>query len=121
MPILEGHFSADESARLCRNYRYACERMTRIMAGWIALTPELSAKLLFGRHVWDNAQHADAWGRRLPELRAAAQVSEPANERLVAFMDALEAAEAPGETVERVVGVYRVLKPQLLAAYEAHL
>ena len=51
MPILEGHFSADESARLCRNYRYACERMTRIMAGWIALTPELSAKLLLGRHV----------------------------------------------------------------------
>ena len=38
-----------------------------------------------------------------------------------AFMDALEALEAPEETVERVVGVYRVLKPQLLAAYEAHL
>ena len=36
-------------------------------------------------------------------------------------MDALEAAEAPGETIERVVGVYRVLKPQLLATYEAHL
>src|SRR5581483_213164 len=52
---------------------------------------------------------------------AAAQVSEPANERVVAFMDALEALEAPGETIERVVGVYRVLKPQLLAAYEAHL
>ena len=48
MQILEGHFSADDSARLCRNYRYACERMTRIMAGWIALTPELSAKLLLG-------------------------------------------------------------------------
>jgi hypothetical protein len=97
------------------------ERMMRILGGWIALTPELSAKLLFGRHVWDNAQHADAWGKRLPELRAAAQVSEPANARVVAFMDALEAFEAPGETIERVVGVYRVLKPQLLGAYEAHL
>jgi hypothetical protein len=48
MQILEGHFSADDSARLCRNYRYACERMTRIMAGWMALTPELSAKLVLG-------------------------------------------------------------------------
>ena len=66
MQILDGHFSADDSARLCRNYRYACERMTRIMAGWIALTPELSAKLLLGRHVWDRAQHADGWGRGLP-------------------------------------------------------
>jgi hypothetical protein len=121
MAILEGQFSADDSARLCRNYRYAVERMTRIMAGWIALTPELSAKLLLGRHVWDNAQHADAWGRRLPELRAHAQESEPPNDAFVAFMDAIEVPEAPGETVERLAGIYRVLKPHLLAAYVKHL
>ena len=121
MQILEGHFSADDSARLCRNYRYAAERMTRILAGWIALTPELSAKLLLGRHVWDNAQHADEWGRRLPELRAHAQESEPANDAFVAFMDAIEAPEAPGETALRLAGVYRVLKPHLLAVYVKHL
>lgn len=118
---LSGYLEVDESARTVRHYRYAVERMMRILGGWIALTPELSVKLLLGRHVWDNAQHADLWGKRLPELRAAAQVSEPANARLVTFMDALEAAEAPGQTIERVVGVYRVLKPQLLATYEAHL
>ena len=56
----------------------------RVLGGWIALTPEVSAKLLMGRHVWDNAQHADALGRRLPELRAQAQVSEPANPAFVA-------------------------------------
>ena len=120
MPILEGHFSADESARLCRNYRYACERMTRIMAGWIALTPELSAKLLLGRHVWDNAQHADAWGRRLPELRAHAQESEPSSEAFVRLMNAIEAPEAPGQSAERLAGIYRVLKPHLLAVYVDH-
>ena len=118
---LSGYLEVDESARTVRHYRYAVERMMRILGGWIALTPELSVKLLLGRHVWDNAQHADLWGKRLPELRAAAQVSEPANARLVAFLDTLEAAEAPGQTIERVVGVYRVLKPQLLATYEAHL
>jgi len=121
MQILEGHFSADDSARLCRNYRYATERMTRILAGWIALTPELSAKLLLGRHVWDNAQHADAWGKRLPELRAHAQQSEPANDAFAAFMDAIEMPEAPGETVERLAGIYRVLKPHVLAVYVKHL
>jgi len=118
---LSGHFSADESARLIRNHRYAVERMMRMLGGWIALTPELSAKLLMGRHVWDNAQHADALGRRLPELRAQAHVSEPANEAFVAFMDAIEEAERPGQTVERMVGVYRVLKPHLLASYAEHL
>jgi hypothetical protein len=118
---LAGHLEVDESAKIIRHYRYAVERMMRILGGWIALTPELSAKLLMGRHVWDNAQHADLWGKRLPELRAGAQVSEPANARLVAFMDAIEAAERPDQTIERVVSVYRVLKPQLLATYEAHL
>src|SRR5260370_24551171 len=116
-----GFLGGDEPGGTVRHYRYVVERMMRILGGWIALTPELSVKLLLGRHVWDNAQHADLWGKRLPELRATAQVSEPANGRLVAFMDALEAAEAPGETIDRVVGVYRVLKPQLLATYETHL
>ena len=118
---LAGFLEVDESARTVRHYRYVTERMMRMLGGWIALTPELSAKLLFGRHVWDNAQHADAWGRRLPELRAAAQVSEPANPQLVAFLDAVEAAERPEQTVERVVAIYRVLKPHLLATYKAHL
>jgi len=118
---LSGHFSAEDSARLIRNYRYAVERMMRILGGWIALTPEVSAKLLLGRHVWDNAQHADALGRRLPELRSRAHVSEPANQAFVAFMDAIEEPERPRQTVERVVGIYRVLKPHLLATYEDHL
>ena len=118
---LAGHLEVDESAKTVRHYRYAVERMMRILGGWMALTPELSAKLLMGRHVWDNAQHADLWGKRLPELRASAQISQPANERLVAFMDELEVAERPEQTIERVVAIYRVLKPHLLATYEAHL
>jgi hypothetical protein len=118
---LSGFTPVEESARLIRNYRYAVERMMRILGGWIALTPELSAKLLLGRHVWDSAQHADALGRRLPELRAAGGVSEPANSRVVTFMDAVESPQAPHQTVERLVGVYSVLKPHLLASYEDHL
>src|SRR5262245_50712619 len=95
--------------------------MMRILGGWIALTPELDAKLLLGRHVWDCAQHADLWGRRLPELRAAAQQSEPANDRVVAFMDLVESRETPKASAERVTGVYRVLKPHVAAVYAAHL
>lgn len=118
---LEGIFSADHSARLLRNYRYVVERAMRALGGWIALTPELSAKLLMGRHVWDMAQHCDAFGRRLPELRAHAHASEAANPGVVAFMDSLEEPEGPDQTVERLVGVYSVLKPHLLATYRGHL
>ncbi len=95
--------------------------MLRALGGWIALTPELPAKLLFGRHVWDCAQHADLWGRRLPELRAPGQQSEPANDRLVKFADLVESVEGPRETIERVAGVYRVLKPHLVTVYARHL
>lgn len=118
---LSGHFSVDDSARRIRNYRYAEERLTRVLGGWIALTPELPAKLLFGRHVWDCAQHADAWGRRLPELRAPAQQSEPANDAMVAFMRLLETPEGPRQTLERIAGVYGVLKPHLVTLYARHL
>jgi hypothetical protein len=93
----------------------------RAMGGWIALTPELPAKLLLGRHVWDCAQHADLWGRRLPELRAHAQESSPANDQVVRFMDLLESAEGPDQTPERLAGVYRVLKPHLRTVYARHL
>lgn len=93
----------------------------RTLGGWIALTPEVPVKLLFGRHTWDCAQHADVWGKRLPELRAPAQQSEPANDRIVAFMDLIENCQTPGATPERVTGVYRVLKPHLAAVYARHL
>jgi hypothetical protein len=118
---LAGVFAVEESAGLLRHCRYAAERTMRMLGGWIALTPELSAKLLLGRQVWESAQQADALGRRLLELRARAQVSEPSSPEFVAFMDELERPEAPHQTVARLVGVYRVLKPHLLAAYEWHL
>jgi hypothetical protein len=119
--LLEGTFSAEHSARLLRNYRYVVERAMRALGGWIALTPELSAKLLMGRHVWDLAQQCDAFGQRLPELRSRAQVSEAANPAVATFMDSVEDAEGPDQTLERLMGVYSVLKPHLLATYRDHL
>src|SRR5262249_14666416 len=114
---LSGHFSVDDSARRIRNYRFAEERLTRVLGGWIALTPELVAKLLFGRHVWDCAQHADAWGRRLPALRAPAQQSEPAHDAVVAFMRLLETPAGPRPTLARLAGVCPVATPPLVPVY----
>ena len=118
---MEGVYSVAQTAQMIRQYRYAEEQMMRIMAGWIALTPELVVKLEFGRQVWDCAQHADILGKRLPELRARAQVSEPPNATFVTFMQTLANREQPEETIERLVGVFRVLKPHLLSVYTQHL
>lgn len=93
----------------------------RTLGGWIALTPELPVKLLFGRHVWDCAQHADLWGRRLPELRSQAHQGEPPSEGFARLVDHIDGIQERHESIERVVSVYRVLKPHLIAAYESHL
>ena len=117
---LAGHASVDASARRVSHYRWLEERLLRILGGWIALTPELPVKLLFGRHVWDCAQHADLWGRRLPELRAPAR-GVPPSEGFAHLVELVDGLQARHESIARVVAVYRVLKPHLVAAYEYHL
>ena len=127
----EWHFTTGELSRAftasarasiyIQNYRYAEERMMRMMAGWIALTPELAVKLEMARQVYEDALHTDALGKRLPELRAQPQVSKPPNEAFVTFMNAIEDKEEWEDTIERLVGIYRVLKPHLISHYSSHL
>jgi len=93
----------------------------RMMAGWIALTPEIPVKLEMARQVYECALHANALGKRLGELRSQAQVSRPPNESFVAFIDAIEDKEQWEDTIERATGIYRVLKPHLVAHYSAHV
>ena len=45
----------------------------------------------------------------------------PPNDAFVTFMDAVREPEAPEHTIEKLVGVYRVLIPRLIAAYTYHL
>jgi hypothetical protein len=92
-----------------------------MMAGWIALTPELQVKLEMARQVYEDALHTDALGKRLGELRSQAQVSKPVNDAFATFMNTIEDKEEWEDTIERLVGIYRVLKPHLIAHYSAHI
>jgi hypothetical protein len=49
------------------------------------------------------------------------RLTQPANDEIVAFMDAVTEPEAPELTIEKLVGVYRVLIPHKIAAYTYHL
>ncbi len=118
---LDGVYSVRQSVNHIMNFRYAEERMMRMMAGWIALTPEIPVKLEMARQVYEDALHTDALGKRLPELRAQAQVSKAANENFASFIQEIEDKEEWEETIERLVGIYRVLKPHLIAHYSSHV
>ena len=114
---LEGVYSVRQSVNFIMNYRFAEERMMRMMAGWIALTPEIPVKLEMARQVYEDALHCDALGKRLPELRAQPQVSKPSNENFATFIQEIEDKEQWEDTIERLTGIYRVLKPHLISHY----
>jgi hypothetical protein len=74
-----------------------------------------------GKIIWESAQAADALGKRLPELRCgrkAVAASESANSGFAQFVQAVTEPERPDQTIEKLVGVFDVLKPHLIDVYE---
>src|SRR5438067_8931036 len=120
---LPGAFNVDETARRVGNYKWTEMRLFEALGGWVATVPELDVKMRLGTHCYKHAWHADLWNKRLPELREmnTDRLTVPPNDEFVAFMDAVTAPEGPGETIEKLVGVYRVLIPHKIAAYTYHL
>jgi len=97
-------------------------KLFEALGGWIATVPELDVKMRLGTHCYHHAWHADLWNKRLPELR------EMNTERLTvppdgmeAFVAAMTEPEDQDLTIEKLVGVYRVLIPHKIAAYTFHL
>src|SRR5438309_1923279 len=120
---LPGLFSVEESARRVGNYKWIEMRLFEVLGGWVATVPEMDVKIRLGTHCYKHAWHSELWHKRLPELREMnpERLTQPANDELVAFMDALAQPEAPDQTIEKLVGVYRVLIPHKIAAYTYHL
>ena len=120
---LPGSFTVEETAKRVGHYKWIEMRTFEVLGGWVATVPELDVKLRLGTHTYHHAWHAELWHKRLPELREMNQerLNVPPNDELVAFVDALTEPEAPDLTIEKLVGVYRVLIPHKIAAYTFHL
>ena len=120
---LPGLFTVDESARRVGNYRWTEMRLFEALGGWVATIPEIDIKMRFGTHCYHHAWHSELWTKRLPELREMNpdRLTKPANEEWEAFMNAVTEPEAPEMTIEKLVGVYRVLIPHKIAVYTFHM
>jgi hypothetical protein len=118
---LHGRYDVEATARRVRNFRYAEEWTMMLLGGWVATVPEVPVKTGLGKIIWEGAQAADELGRRLPELRCgrkAVEASEAANPGFAQFVQALAEPERPDLTIEKLVGVFDVLKPHLVEVYE---
>jgi len=120
---LPGLFDVEETARRVGNYKWIEMRLFEVLGGWVATVPELDVKIRLGAHCYKHAWHAELWNKRLPELREmnTERLTLPANDTVVAFIDAMCEPESPDQTIEKLVGVYRVLIPHKIAAYTYHL
>jgi hypothetical protein len=119
---LPGTFPVEETARRVGHYKWVEMKLFEALGGWIATVPELDVKMRLGTHCYHHAWHADLWNKRLPELREmnTERLTVPAD-GIEAFFDALTEPEAQDQTIEKLVGVYRVLIPHKVAAYTYHL
>ncbi len=126
---LGGAFSVDECGRRLMHYRYAEVEMMRALLQWIATQPQVHHKVEFGPIAYQDAQHADMLGKRLPELRMTEGAEgpyplmtspkmDPPNEEFRAFMEAIQDQE---DSVLRVMGIFGVLKPHLATHYLYHM
>ena len=119
-----GRYDVEAMARRMRNFRYAEEWSMMMIGGWIATVPEVPVKTGLGKIAWEAAQAADVLGKRLPELRAGRNLniaSESANQAFATFVQAVAAPEEPEETIEKLAGLFCVLKPHLLEVYEDNI
>lgn len=115
---LRGRFDVAETARLVARYHYVEAQLMRITAGKLAELPEWEAKCLLGRHLWQDSLHADRWLQRLVELRWPRKAPlHPGT----ATLDVMALLDGAPNTATFVTGIYRSLKPRLLAGYTGHL
>jgi uncharacterized ferritin-like protein (DUF455 family) len=106
------------SALQRRLYRTIRETM-RAMAGRICATANWEAKKLLARHIWLDAEHADAIRQRVLELRfPRVDVDLDVDQSLIAVLAKLPSTVSDAEFLG---GIYQVVKPQILAAMECYL
>ena len=106
-----------DRARRIATFRFIEVRLMEIAASWTPTTPEMEVKVMFGRHIWDFAQHADALGKRTFELRHPEQYSLRPVESYVALLEDVAQRKA---TAERLTSLYDVILPGLEARYAAY-
>jgi hypothetical protein len=118
---LVGEWTVEESVERIVGYKWCEQQLSAALGGWVATIPELDVKAILGPHCYQHAWHADLWRQRLPELREAdGDRAEPANEEFARFMAELTSPDDIDLTIEKMVGVYRVMLPHLLAVYTFH-
>ena len=110
--------TVNDRARRIATFRFIAVRMMEIAAAWTPTTPEMEAKVLFGRHIWDFAQHADWLGKRTFELR---QPEHYTLRPVESYAQLLEEIASETDTARRLSALYDVLLPAIERRYAGYV
>lgn len=103
------------AARAVGHLRWWQVQLFEVLGGWVPSTPEADVKLHWASSSRQHGWHSELWAARLPELAdlAVDRVTRPPDD---AAGLAVEAVAAATTTLERLVGIHRVVVPHLLVA-----
>jgi hypothetical protein len=110
--------SVQTRAENVATFRFIHVFLMETLARWVPNTREMEVKVLFGRHIWDLAQQADALGKRTYELRAPLQFSLRPIERYAKFLEEFATSEP---TPQKISGFYGAILPGLTVRYKRYL
>jgi hypothetical protein len=110
--------SVSDRCRAIATFRYISVKLMETAARWTPITPEMEAKVMFGRHIWDFAQMADWLGKRTFELRQPEHYTlPPVDEYQALLQDAVKAQS----TSDRIATLYDGILPGLIKRYQDYV
>ncbi len=103
--------------------RWLETRLFEVVGAWVTVESDAEVKATLAAHSLRHAWHAEVWAGRLPRVAhlGADALTVAAGTGVEAVVGALEGLAGGDQTVERLVGVARVVLPRLVAAGRARL
>src|SRR5262245_48062546 len=112
-------YSVERSVELLKRFNYVTTCLNQTIASHLARTPEWEIKCGLSLHLWLDAEHSAALRARVAELREPPlHLDQVPDDRLRAWLDEAIRVE---DTLELLVGLYRVIRPELLRCWRQYL
>ena len=115
---MPAELSVDETVSTLRRLARIERRTLLVLAAHLSAVPEWEVKCALALHLWQDAEHCGWLRERVPEMRKPPHyLDRPDDPAVEAFFEELLRSRS---TRELLTGVYRVLKPSLIEAIDAH-
>lgn len=112
-------YSVDKNVALLKRYNYVEKSLNQMMAAHVARAPEWEVKCALSYHLWLDAEHSASIRKRISEMREPPlHLDKVPDKKLERCMD--EAIRAK-DSLELLVGIYQVIKPELIRSIQKHL